>query len=268
MWFHASEANCSSFPVIHKVGNVGTFAQFLPPATKLEQGYIFTGVCDSVHGGGGCLVPGSVPGPRGAWSRGGCLVPGGPGRDPQDGYCYGQYASYWNAILLMRINLKCLPMKSILLHMYIIMMLWIKIEITGNNIHEIFKVKAINKMPTLCIMGKVDLQPGCSANLRTLEVLGFLMLKNTLPQILETLLLFFLTLTEHKKLIKNSTLYFDQFGMFLCYYTLCKFGHDMFATHSGVTPLFSMRTKSQASSQSCRSVDADSWCKRTLRMKQ
>ena len=26
---------------------------FLPPATKLGQGYIFTGVCDSVHGGGG-----------------------------------------------------------------------------------------------------------------------------------------------------------------------------------------------------------------------
>ena len=26
---------------------------FLPPATKLGQGYIFTGVCDSVHRGGG-----------------------------------------------------------------------------------------------------------------------------------------------------------------------------------------------------------------------
>ena len=25
---------------------------FLPPATKLGQGYVFTGVCDSVHGGG------------------------------------------------------------------------------------------------------------------------------------------------------------------------------------------------------------------------
>ena len=29
--------------------------RFLPPATKLEQGYIFIGVCDSVHGGGGVL---------------------------------------------------------------------------------------------------------------------------------------------------------------------------------------------------------------------
>ena len=37
---------------------------FLPPATKLGQGYIFTGVCDSVHGGvtapGGCLLLGGV----------------------------------------------------------------------------------------------------------------------------------------------------------------------------------------------------------------
>ena len=33
---------------------------------------------------------------------------------------------------------------------------------------------------------------------------------------------------------------------------------------SGATPLFSMRTESQASSQSCHSVDADAWYKRTL----
>ena len=32
---------------------------FLPPATKLGQGYIFTGVCDSVHGGAcmTCMPP-------------------------------------------------------------------------------------------------------------------------------------------------------------------------------------------------------------------
>ena len=35
--------------------------------------------------------------------------------------------------------------------------------------------------------------------------------------------------------------------------------------HSGVTPLFSMRTVSLASSQSCRSVDADAWYKRGLK---
>ena len=28
---------------------------YLPPATKLGQGYVFTGVCDSVHRGGICL---------------------------------------------------------------------------------------------------------------------------------------------------------------------------------------------------------------------
>ena len=41
-----------------------------------------------------------------------------------------------------------------------------------------------------------------------------------------------------------------------------------FATHFQATPLISMRTKLQASLQSCRSVDADAdaWCKRTLRI--
>ena len=36
-------------------------------------------------------------------------------------------------------------------------------------------------------------------------------------------------------------------------------------THFQVTPLFSMRTVSLVSSQSCRSVDAHAWCKRVLR---
>ena len=47
----------------------------LPPAMKLGHGYIFTGVCDSVHRGGTCSQ--GVPGPGGAWS-GGCLVLGVP----------------------------------------------------------------------------------------------------------------------------------------------------------------------------------------------
>ena len=76
----------------------------LPPAMKLGQGYIFTGICDSVHRGeclvwglpglggpvcsgrclvwGVCLVLGGLL-LRGAWSRSGVLVPGGlPGGDP------------------------------------------------------------------------------------------------------------------------------------------------------------------------------------------
>ena len=31
------------------------FEELLPPATKLGQGYIFTGICDSVNKGGGCV---------------------------------------------------------------------------------------------------------------------------------------------------------------------------------------------------------------------
>ena len=41
----------------------------LPPATKLGQGYVFTRVCDSVHGGGGIVSQHALqisrPTPRG-----------------------------------------------------------------------------------------------------------------------------------------------------------------------------------------------------------
>ena len=36
------------------------------------------------------------------------------------------------------------------------------------------------------------------------------------------------------------------------------------ATHSGVTPLFSIRIVLLASLQNCRSIDADAWCKQAL----
>ena len=42
---------------------------FLPPATKLGQGYVFTTVCDSVHGGGYLTWSGGC-----AWSGGVYLV--------------------------------------------------------------------------------------------------------------------------------------------------------------------------------------------------
>ena len=34
------------------------FLVFLPPTTKLGQGYVFTSVCDSVHRGGACMAGG------------------------------------------------------------------------------------------------------------------------------------------------------------------------------------------------------------------
>ena len=65
--------------------------KFLPPATKLVQGYIFTGICHSVNRGvlppGGCFLPGVLP-PDGVLLRGWCLFPGGvcfqggPGGEP------------------------------------------------------------------------------------------------------------------------------------------------------------------------------------------
>ena len=51
---------------------VNTFHNlYLPPATKLGQGYIFTGVSDSVHGGRG-----GVRGQGGVRGRGGRVWPG------------------------------------------------------------------------------------------------------------------------------------------------------------------------------------------------
>ena len=56
---------------------------FLPPATKLGQGYIFTGVCDSVHRGGGSVAGGGGVRDWGvcmagghAWLGGACMVGG------------------------------------------------------------------------------------------------------------------------------------------------------------------------------------------------
>ena len=64
-------------PFILKCYNTWLFS-FLPPGTKLGQGYIFTGACDSVHGGGGGLVRG-VPGLGGSAPEG-CLVETPPGQ--------------------------------------------------------------------------------------------------------------------------------------------------------------------------------------------
>ena len=75
---------------------------FLPPANEVWGKVIFLhlsvilfvgGPGGLVPGGGGCLVPGEVPGPGGGGLvPGECLV-----ETPPDGYCFGRYASYWNA---------------------------------------------------------------------------------------------------------------------------------------------------------------------------
>ena len=98
---------------VHSGGSITVFQPqkdlLLPPATKLGQGYIFAGVCDSVNGGG--VLPGGVlpPGGEGASSGRdtsslGGSVPGGAWwRHPRDGHCCGRYASYWNAFLFSKI---------------------------------------------------------------------------------------------------------------------------------------------------------------------
>ena len=82
------------------VGNISKVF-FLPLTTKLREGYVFKGVCDSVHRKGGMV---SV---QGCLCPGGCLCqgdlcPGGVllGRPPAHMVMSRQYASYWNAFLL------------------------------------------------------------------------------------------------------------------------------------------------------------------------
>ena len=81
----------------------------LPPATKLMQGYVFTGVCDPFHKGVVCLsacwdttppAPHTSPGAGSPRSR----------HPPGSSACWEiwatsrQYASFWNAILLKIIS--------------------------------------------------------------------------------------------------------------------------------------------------------------------
>ena len=87
----------------------------LPPATKVGPGNVFTGVCDSVNGGGlaqgGCLLPGglllgglvwgvSTPVGAGLVWGGGCLLRGVPGGDPTP--------LGWPLLWAVRILLECI----------------------------------------------------------------------------------------------------------------------------------------------------------------
>ena len=112
-WPFTSENNNSK-----KICFAGTNL-LLPPATKLGQGNIFTGVCDSVHGGGGlpqCML-GYPPPPDKAGTptrlgrqppRTSQEPPGTSPPTPPRSRAYweirstsGRYASYWNAIMFI-----------------------------------------------------------------------------------------------------------------------------------------------------------------------
>ena len=58
--------------------------RFLPPATKLGQDYIFTGVCDSVHRGGSALVHAGIPHPPSTRHHPQDQAPPRPGTPPRE----------------------------------------------------------------------------------------------------------------------------------------------------------------------------------------
>ena len=111
--------------------SVSAGINLLPPATKLGQGYVFTGVCDSVHRGGSASVHAGIPHPpsrrptppradaprsRPPWEQTPLeQTPPTPWEQTpreqtpshQCRACWelrptrGRYASYWNAILFI-----------------------------------------------------------------------------------------------------------------------------------------------------------------------
>ena len=112
---------CGNYSWIHLFCNVSQSNQLLPPATKLGQGNIFTGVCDSVNRGGSASVHAGIPQPPCSgtmhpWDHApppqdhaplppGTMHPPGPCTPSRRRACReirstrGRYASYWNAIL-------------------------------------------------------------------------------------------------------------------------------------------------------------------------
>ena len=76
----------------------------------LQQGNVFTPVCDSVHSracvvmGGGCVAMGAcmVKGGMCGKEGGGCMAKGDMHRR-RDGHCSGRYASYWNTFLFLNV---------------------------------------------------------------------------------------------------------------------------------------------------------------------
>ena len=145
------------------------YLTYLPAATKLGRGNVFTGVCDSVHGGGGGGVSASVHAGMLPWTRDlprpgrpprpdtplDQADPPGPGRPPPtrqtpspvpgrppletDARIWsmsGRYASYWNAFLLlcditMYYSIIFAVFEIIFLNMPVFLLISIKIRTTN-----------------------------------------------------------------------------------------------------------------------------------------
>ena len=74
------------------------FRRLVTVRNVVGQGYVFTGVCDSVHRGGlSSMHWGDTP----RQTPPGQTLP--LGRHPPDGHCSERYASYWNAFLLVSV---------------------------------------------------------------------------------------------------------------------------------------------------------------------
>ena len=124
----------SSFPVMHKVGNVDIFTVRKRSCGKVM--FSQARVKNSVH------------------------------RGSRDGHCSGRYASYWNAFLLQLFKFKTkqdiyLLMTSIAIQILMTNFNCTKIDLIIGNYFQFLAILTCTKLPmlpTLCVLGKTRLQ--------------------------------------------------------------------------------------------------------------
>ena len=127
----------------------------LPSATKLRQGNIFTGVCQSFCSKGGVsqhalgkTLPSQTPPPLGRHPLGrhplGRQYPGQTS-PPADGYCSGRYAFYWNAFLLL-IAIRIMEWKWVH-HVFCLLFTGTLLNFNGSNSRHGLKTLCVNIKP-------------------------------------------------------------------------------------------------------------------------
>ena len=86
----------------------------LPRATKLREGYVFTGLCDSVHVGGGLSVPACTTGhmTRGFSVQGGVSV-WGRGSLSLGGLCPGWGQSLSQGVSVGRVSVQGISVQGV-----------------------------------------------------------------------------------------------------------------------------------------------------------
>ena len=111
MYMTSKHSKCiekNEIKIVYPSVRLDLLNHLLPPANEVCEGYVFTGVCHSVHRGRACVVASGGRGMHGCSLGGMCGCSGGVCMVALGGGCgffdeirsmSGRYASYWNAFL-------------------------------------------------------------------------------------------------------------------------------------------------------------------------